>query len=163
VAKSASAAGVRRLAVRYPGRTFGSVGRIVRSFALEGSSDAPVTQPSTAEAAPESSEVPDDFTLAPLTGSPRLQGSVWLARILWALEYARRAGTSPITAAEIARALSDNGVKVPGTNTARAFRTPRDDPRRSGLCEESEGQRYAITPKGRRVFYEWLVRTTDAE
>lgn len=108
-------------------------------------------------AVPEVAAIPDRFSLPALSGAARLRGSVWLARILWALEVARQNGAEPLAAAEIARTLCDHGVPVLGTNTARAFRTPKDDPRRSGLCQELHGQRYAITAKGRRVLYEWIA------
>lgn len=105
---------------------------------------------------PASATVPDDFELSPLDGTPRLQGSVWVPRILWALEWARRHDPGPKTAANIATILTDHGVQVPGTNTARAFRTERDDPRAMGLVEELEGQRYAITDDGRKALAELL-------
>jgi hypothetical protein len=107
--------------------------------------------------APISAEVPVDFPLGPLEGDPRIHGSVWIARILWALEWARRHDPTPKSAADIARILSANGVRVPPTNTARAFRVPRDDPRRTALCDEPAPQRYTISGSGRRALFELLV------
>lgn len=106
---------------------------------------------------PISASVPLNFPLPGLRGSLRLQGSVWLPRILWALEYARRSNATPRSAADIARILQENGVDVPATNTARAFRTAQDDPRITGLCEEPTSQRYVISGKGRRILFEWLA------
>lgn len=112
---------------------------------------------------PVSASVPDDFPLPRLSGGPRLQGSIWLARILWALEHGRRSGAGPLKAADIARILQQNGVDVPNTNTARAFRIPKDDPRTTGLCDEPASQQYAISDKGRRVLYEWLPSAMDED
>lgn len=91
-----------------------------------------------------------DFELVPLDGRPRMRGSVWIPRILWALEWGSRHGRGPMSAADIARALAAGDVHVPPTNTARAFRVPSDDPRRAGLCEESQPKHYSITVAGRR-------------
>lgn len=101
--------------------------------------------------------VPAAFDLPELGEDARIHGSIWIARILWALEWATRHDASPKTASDIARILSDNGVRVPGTNTARAFRVPRDDPRRTGLCEEMPGQRYVISASGRRALFELIT------
>lgn len=98
----------------------------------------------------------EEFELRPLEGKPRYQESVWLPRILWALEWGRRNAAGPMSAADIARVLSANGVIVPPTNTARAFRTERDDPRRSGLCEEHASQCYTINDDGRAALREFL-------
>ena len=81
---------------------------------------------------------------------------MWIARILWALEWAARHDPGAKSAAEIARILTENGVRVPPTNAARAFRTPKDDPRRTGLCEEPGEQRYVISAAGRRMLFELL-------
>lgn len=97
-----------------------------------------------------------DAGLPPLIGKPRFRGSVWLPRLLWALESGRRNGAGPMSAADISRVLCDNGVEVPPTNTARAFRTERDDPRRHGLCDEPATQRYVINDAGRAALAEIL-------
>lgn len=123
----------------------------------EADADARARAPLTIKDPPVVREVPGDFMLSPLDGDPRIHGSVWIARILWALEWAARHGAEPRSAADIARILSDNGVRVPPTNTARAFRTPRDDPRRTGLCEEIGEQRYVISASGRRALFELLT------
>lgn len=106
---------------------------------------------------PANDETELEFMLESLVGTPRIRGSVWIPRILWALEWGRRNDAGPMTAADIARALESGGVAVPPTNTARAFRTPSDDPRRAGLCEERGDQRYAITLDGRRALSELLT------
>ena len=105
------------------------------------------------------SATPEDFALVPLVGKPRIEGSVWKARILWALEWARRHDPAPKSAANIAAILTANGVSVPGTNTARAFRVQHDDPRLTGLVEQCEGQTYRITAKGRRALMD-LTRSS---
>lgn len=102
----------------------------------------------------------DDFPLTLLEGAPRIQGSVWKARILWALEWARRHDPTPKSAADIAKILTEHGVQVPGTNTARAFRTEQDDPRAAGLVEQGDGQCYTITEVGRRALFELLTATS---
>lgn len=113
----------------------------------------------SAEIAPEavSAVLDDEYPLAPLDGTPRIQGSVWKPRILWALEWARRHDPGPKSAADIAKILTDHGVAVPGTNTARAFRTEQDDPRATGLVEQTDGQCYTITEKGRYELFELLM------
>jgi hypothetical protein len=100
--------------------------------------------------------VPEDFELAELGGDERIHGSIWIARLLWALEWARRHEPAPKTASELARILTDNGVHVQAPNAGRAFRTPHDDPRRTGLCEEPKAQRYVISASGRRALFELL-------
>ncbi|MEX1366930.1 MAG: hypothetical protein AB1Z98_27635 [Nannocystaceae bacterium] len=124
-----------------------------RPIKLERGRRSQVPEPAQA---PASESIPDDFELPSLSGTPRLDGSVWKPRILWALEWARRHDPGPKSAADIATILSNHGVRVPGTNTARAFRTERDDPRKRGLVEQGDGQRYSITPDGRRALLELL-------
>jgi hypothetical protein len=121
--------------------------------------DDDVERPAPLEAVdvPVAVDVPSDFLLPPLRDDPRIHGSVWIARILWALEWARRHDPAPKSAADIARILSANEVRVPPTNTARAFRVPRDDPRRTGLCDEPGDQRYTISASGRRALFELLA------
>jgi hypothetical protein len=132
-------------------------GVLDESEADDGDVDARAREPLAVTNPPVAREVPVDFELSPLDGDPRIHGSVWIARILWALEWAARHGADPKSASDIARILSDNGVRVPPTNTARAFRTPRDDPRRTGLCEEIGEQRYVISASGRRALFELLA------
>ena len=55
--------------------------------------------------------------------SAKYEGIVWVPRILWALEWARRSSSGALTAAEIARVLRDHcQLLVPKENVARAFR-----------------------------------------
>lgn len=107
--------------------------------------------------APDEHRTDRSEPLPPLEGKPRYEGSVWLPRILWALEWGRRSGSDPMSAADIARVLSANGVVVPPTNTARAFRTKRDDPRVLHLCDEPEPQRYSINEAGRSALAQILA------
>lgn len=123
--------------------------------------EAPNPAPLESSDAPVSASVPEDFALDELEGRPRLEGSVWKARILWALEWARRNDPGPKSAADIANILTEHGVRVPGTNTARAFRTPKDDPRATELVEMTDGQKYVITRRGRRALFE-LLAVADA-
>jgi hypothetical protein len=59
----------------------------------------------------------------PISKSTTSGGGVYLPRILWALEYARRNGGRAKTAAELARILTEHGgFLVQETNMARAFR-----------------------------------------
>jgi hypothetical protein len=78
-------------------------------------------------------------------------GTVWLPRLLWALEWANRAGLGPRSASEIAAILREHGdVDVPGTNVARAFREFRENRGGEGLWEGA-GKRYSILPGGRSL------------
>jgi hypothetical protein len=91
-----------------------------------------------------------------LVGNPKVRNTVWLPRILWALEYARQTSLPPVNASEIARVLEDfGGLKVPGTNIARAFRDQSEDPE-PALWDEVRDQRYVINKLGQRALREVL-------
>ena len=100
----------------------------------------------------EASQLPDasEARLPVLGRDTRYAGSVWIPRILWALEFARLRGDGGVTAAEISRLLTEYGeIDVPGTNVSRAFRDfkTRSDASTDGLWEK-RGHRVSITPAG---------------
>lgn len=77
-----------------------------------------------------------------------LKESVWVPRILWALEYAAINQLGPVTAAQIARILTKEGdVDVPNTNVARAFRKFNGN-RDIEVYYSCTGKRYSITKQG---------------
>ena len=79
-----------------------------------------------------------------------LAGTVWLPRILWALEFARINNMGHLLAAQIAHVLCEHGdIDVPNTNVARAFRdfAKRDDIQ---IFYQRRGKRYAISSEGTR-------------
>lgn len=86
-----------------------------------------------------------------LPASLVLAGTVWLPRVLWALEFARVNSMGGLTAAQIARVLSEHGdIDVPGTNVARAFRDfGKSDEIR--VFFQRQGKRYAISSEGTRT------------
>jgi hypothetical protein len=80
-------------------------------------------------------------------------GTVWIPRILWALEWARRNGQGRLTAAQVAHVLVEHGeLTVPSTNVARAFRElrSRSTSKTSDLWRSS-GKRYDITETGTKI------------
>lgn len=86
-----------------------------------------------------------------LPGSLTLAGTVWLPRILWALEFSRANRMGALTAAQISRVLCEHGdIDVPDTNVARAFREFR---RREEVQVffHRHGKRYTISPEGTRT------------
>lgn len=91
------------------------------------------------------------LSLRRLPKSLVLHGSVWVPRILWALERARLDDRGLVTAAEIARILvNDADIDVPGTNVARAFRDFRENPDLA-IYWSREGKKYSITTQGTAV------------
>lgn len=90
----------------------------------------------------------DEPPLTPLRRDQAYGGTVWIPRILWALEWGRREGRPRLSAADIARILTDYGeLDVPRNNVARAFRVHKGDDRVAGLWISS-GKRYEITDAG---------------
>lgn len=90
----------------------------------------------------------DVRTLAPLHRDQKYRGTVWIPRILWGLEWARRNGRGRLSATDIARVLCEEGdLDVPPNNVARAFRDHKHDPTVEGLWQGS-GKRYDITDTG---------------
>jgi len=106
-----------------------------------------------------------DLVAAPSSGSPDLPGlrpgvkyrnTVWIPRILWALEWSHRSGLGPLSASEIADILSNHGeTGVPGPNVARAFRAAKDTGDGETLWSIS-GRRYTITSAGQKVILSLL-------
>lgn len=90
----------------------------------------------------------------PLPRLPRnlkLNSTVWVPRILWALEYAAINHWGPVTAAQIARILTEEGdVDVQNTNVARAFREFSGN-REVEVYFTCKGKRYSITKEGSHV------------
>lgn len=87
--------------------------------------------------------------LPPLSGQPKLHGTVWLPRILWGMAWAERAATAPVNAAEIAEILSQHGgLQVAGPNVARAFRELRDRAEVQHLWTEPRPLHYQISAEG---------------
>lgn len=101
-----------------------------------------------------------DILLLPLRAVAKFDGSVWVARLLWGLEWARLAHKGPITAAELGSILRDRtDLNVPDTNVARAFRQFGNDARFSSLWERA-GKRFRITAAGSSVIAA-LLSTDD--
>lgn len=83
--------------------------------------------------------------------------TVWLPRILWALEWANQSNSGGRTAAEIATILTQHGgMQVPNTNVARAFRDLKGRDAIKGLWIHL-GQRYEITDAGVRLLQALLL------
>jgi hypothetical protein len=75
--------------------------------------------------------------------------TVWIPRILWALEYAAINKRGPLTAAQIAKILSEEGdMDIPNTNVARAFREFKPD---IAVYFNRQGKRYSITHEGSTI------------
>ena len=92
--------------------------------------------------------IPQPEILPRLSRSLKLHSGVWVPRILWALEYARINGLGSLTAAQIAKLLTDEGdIDVPNTNVARAFRDFRENPEIK-VYFTRHGKRYSITKQG---------------
>jgi hypothetical protein len=91
-----------------------------------------------------------------LTAQSSYEGTVWLPRILWALDQARRKGEGGKSAADLARILADEaGLKVAPNNVARAFRDLKGKPYAKGLWLARQ-QKYTITKAGQNLLAEIL-------
>lgn len=91
-------------------------------------------------------------SLPPLTPELTYAGTVWIPRILWALEWALRERLGPQSASDIARLLHAHAfLAVANTNIARAFRHHRRDSECQHMWRESEPLRYEILSYGREV------------
>ncbi|MEM6532265.1 MAG: DUF262 domain-containing protein [Myxococcota bacterium] len=90
--------------------------------------------------------------LPELTPEITYAGTVWIPRILWALEWSLRNGDGPQSASDIARTLHDHAfLAVANTNIARAFRHHRRDSECQRMWREVEPLRYEILSHGREV------------
>lgn len=75
------------------------------------------------------------------TCESKVEGRVDLARVLWALEWAKKAGKGSVTAAEIARICTEEGgVKVQGTNIGRFLKECREKGKYAGMWLEERGR-----------------------
>jgi len=95
--------------------------------------------------------MPQAEILPRLSRNQKLKGSVWVPRILWALEYARINRLGSITAARIANILTEKAdIDVPKTNAARAF---RDFAKNQDIMVyfNRYGKRYSITNEGSAI------------
>jgi GTPase SAR1 family protein len=95
--------------------------------------------------------IPENKLLPRLPQNLTLHGSVWVPRILWALEYAKVNKLGQVTAAQIATILTREGDRdLPNTNAARAFREFTKKPEIEVYFSRS-GKRYSITCEGTAV------------
>jgi hypothetical protein len=93
-------------------------------------------------------------TLRPLDQNLEHEGTVWIPRILWALEWAKLNQAGPRTAADLTKILEEQaGLAVRPNNLARAFRDLKDDSRARDLWTMAE-KRYTIAPRGETLLRE---------
>jgi hypothetical protein len=85
--------------------------------------------------------------LRPLGQKEAMDGSVWVPRILWALEFAKLRELGPQSASDISRVLGEHsGLSVPSPNVARAFRDRKEQG--ASYWKEVDSQRYEISRAG---------------
>ena len=85
--------------------------------------------------------------LRPLGQKEAMDGSVWVPRILWALEFAKLRDLGPQSASDISRVLGEHsGLNVPSPNVARAFRDRKQQG--ASYWKEVDSQRYEISRAG---------------
>lgn len=90
-------------------------------------------------------------SLATVPREKKHLGTMWIPRILWALEWARLNAQGPCSASDVARILDGNGgMNVPNTNVARAFRDLHKVNQKHRLWH-AERKRYTICDAGRRA------------
>src|SRR5262245_35338917 len=76
----------------------------------------------------------------------KVQGSVYIVRVLWALEVASRAGIGPLIPARIAEIICVyGGERVEQTNTARFFRDQKRGGDFTHLWKEDPPGHYSIS------------------
>jgi len=138
---------------------FGRTGRSGPNVNIEFPANAPRTEAGETMLSRQISLPFPDAELTSIRPSmPRLgrtvkyASSVWIPRILWALEFANRNSLGGLSAADIARILQSHAdIDVNGTNVARAFRALS-----SSLVSHlwtSERKRYAVTEAGRNLLH----------
>lgn len=89
--------------------------------------------------------------LAPLSAELSYQNTVWIPRILWAMEWSVRTKRGPATASELSKILNTHTtVKVQPNNVARAFRDLNGTAAVKGLWKIS-GKKYVISPAGSKL------------
>ena len=92
---------------------------------------------------------PPPSELRPLPSLFEHEGSKWLPRLLWSLEYAHRMGIGAQTSSQLSRILNDYGeLSVYPNNVARAFRDYKAAKQHQNYWRK-EGKRYTITEPGR--------------
>lgn len=132
---------------------------------LEGGAGAPAT-PTEARSTPvdPDAHAPEAASIAsegatrhasegappPLGRRVKIFNSVWVPRLLWALEWIRlHEEAAPANAAKLAKVLTEHGgTRVPGTNVARAFREFGLTLRDRAWIEEPSALHYRITLAG---------------
>jgi hypothetical protein len=98
-------------------------------------------------------------TLRPLGQKESMDGSVWVPRILWALEFAKLRDLGPQSASDISRVLGEHsGLNVPSPNVARAFRDRKQQG--ASYWKEVDSQRYEISRAGSAALRKQL-RSSD--
>jgi hypothetical protein len=105
-------------------------------------------------------EPPSDkaVNLRPLPASFEHEGSQWLPRILWALEFASRMGWAPQSASDLARILNEHGEqRVFANNVARAFREYKAAALHQH-CWLQTGKCYSISAPGRAALEAALAK-----
>ena len=91
---------------------------------------------------------PREPSLATLQPGSTVNDTVWIPRILWALEWARLGGMGPLSPRQIADILTEHGNQsVPSTNVSRAFRESKEYNRKRKLWRVI-GKRYEIERAG---------------
>lgn len=97
--------------------------------------------------------------LEPISPDAKYKNTVWLPRILWALEWARRNERGPQTASDISRLLAEHcQFDVAATNIARAFRKFAED-EEVRILYVSSGKKYSISASGIKAIEYLLVKT----
>jgi hypothetical protein len=93
-------------------------------------------------------EMSDGTPLPTIPRDSAHSGTVWVPRLLWGLEWARRNLQKGVTPADLSRILKQYGeIDVPDTNVARAFRELRRN-REVNAFWKCRGKRYEITDVG---------------
>jgi len=96
-------------------------------------------------------------SLGPMPENTKVHRSVYLFRVLWALEVASRAGLSPIRASTIAQVINSYGtVGVEATNVAKFLRNQRQSAEFTHFWRESPLGFYALSNLGREFLLSQL-------
>jgi hypothetical protein len=108
---------------------------------------APEPEKKALGVADEDTQAPAAPALRPLGQKEAMDGSVWVPRILWALEFAKLRQLGPQSASDISRVLGEHsGLSVPSPNVARAFRDRKEQG--ASYWKEVDSQRYEISRAG---------------
>jgi hypothetical protein len=118
---------------------------VASAAAAVSAADAPASAPADDEAPAAAGA--GGPTLRPLGQKEAMDGSVWVPRILWALEFAKLRDLGPQSASDISRVLGEHsGLTVPSPNVARAFRDRKQQG--ASYWKEVDSQRYEISRAG---------------